>query len=468
MEHDVLVVGAGPTGLLMAIELKRRGLSVRIIDKSSAPSDKSKAIAIQARTLELFDQIGIVDRFLKQGIRIGCANAVSRGKILAHVEFKRLDSPYPFILSLEQCKTEEILQDHLATLGVKVERNVELLSLEQKEGKVKALLSKGQCSASWLIGCDGAHSTTRKALGLSFAGKIFPKTFALADVQIDWKFPHEEFFLFFNEQGILVVVPLPEAKRYRVIFQSTPTLEEVQRLLRQFADPHCAVKEPRWMTEFSIHSRMAEKYFKERVFLAGDAAHIHSPAGGQGMNTGFQDASNLAWKLALVHQGKADPLLLDTYEVERQHVARRLLKGTAIATHMGTLKNPFAISVRNWILSKVSRRRFFQQKLTRTISQINIHYPPNLAVGPKAGYRAPNVMIGSTDLYALCRGKTGFFVFGPQECLEKLSSVPAERIPLGPDCSFYEQGVIYVIRPDLYIGCVSSDPACIASYFAKL
>lgn len=461
--YDVLVVGAGPTGLFMAIECVRRGLTVRIIDKSPAPSDKSRAIAVQARILEIFDQIGIVDLFLKKGLKLKAANAVSNKHVLAHIPFEHLDSQFPFVLSIAQYDTEGILTEHLCKLGVKIERGVELLSFEEKKTQVIAQLSTGKEEFSWMIGCDGAHSTTRKGLGLAFDGKTFVKNFALADVQVEWEYPHDEFFLFFNETGILVAVPLPEENRYRVIFQTEPTIEEAERLLKAYAGKDVSVSNPRWITNFTINSRITEKYFSKRIFLAGDAAHIHSPAGGQGMNTGFVDVYNLAWKIALVHQKRAKVDLLETYDTERRGFGKKLLKATETASNMAMLKNPLLVGVRNFVFSSLTKMDAVKKKMTEIISQIGIRYKPSMIVGPEGGSRAPNTKTESGDLYTFVRDHKGFIILSNQEKLE-FPSV----FTLTHDGSVYDNDQIYVIRPDTMIGCASKDPKVIRDYFSKI
>ncbi len=341
---DVLVIGAGPTGLMMAIELCRQGLTCRIIDLAKEPSKQSKALAIQPRTLEIFYHIGLIEECLSLGVKIKKFIPHSHHEKLAEVSFDLIDSPFPFILSLEQSCLERILTDHLQKLGVTIEREVELISFEQNSQHVHARLhhlrteEKEQVSASWLLGCDGAHSTVRKTLNLSFEGRPFPDIFSLADLEIEWKYSHNNANAFIDEKGLFAAFPLKNKNRYRLIFQlqrckdllkqtplhhgelsplviPPPTLEEASELVHRYADKQAILKNPVWMTHFHVHSRMVSQYRDRRVFLLGDAAHIHSPVGGQGMNTGLQDAFNLGWKLKL-----AEDSLLDSYSSERHYV----------------------------------------------------------------------------------------------------------------------------------------------------
>lgn len=461
---DALIVGAGPSGLFMAAELVRHGLSVRVIEKESERSIYSKALAIQPRTLEIFAHLGIIDRFLAEGHPVRAMNPVAPSGPLARLSFEQLDTAYPFILSLEQSKTERILEEYLSSLGVHVERNVELRAFDQ---------------TPWIIGCDGSHSIVRKLLGLSFEGRAFPSTFSLADVRIEWSRSHDEAYGFLGPKGLLGVIPLPEPGRYRLVFQlprvvgaesPPPTLKEVQQLLLE-----AKITDPIWLTNFHIHTRMVSSYRKGNVFLVGDAAHIHSPAGGQGMNSGIQDAFNLAWKLALVHQGRARPGLLDTYNLERQSFGRALLKNTELATRIATLRNPIAMGLRNGIFRFLLSFKSVRKKLARGISQLAIQYPSSSIVtesgffhgGPRAGSRALNVSVdGKTDLFSLWKKTTKhqILIFTdaeiPQKYLQFKSALFLIRGVSNRAHAAYgvRQDAVYIIRPDLVVGHRSSPP----------
>ncbi|MFS8563429.1 MAG: FAD-dependent monooxygenase [Rhabdochlamydiaceae bacterium] len=385
---DVLIVGAGPTGMLMAAEVARYGLSCRIIDKGVACQDQSRAVAIQARTMEIFEHLGFAEAFLAEGLRLKVGNPICSFHKLGRISFDTLDSSYPFILSLEQVKTEEILEQYLISFGVKIERGVEFLRMKQREEDVEVVVAhttSGQeetIQATWVVGCDGAHSQVRKQLNLAFEGKPLLGIFSLADVRIHWDYPIDELFVFLDAIGALAAIPLPEPKRYRLIFQlercrnllkerhslpngqlkeqivAKPQLKEVQELLCKHTGSYVLVSDPLWCANFCINSRMVETYQKGSVFLAGDAAHIHSPVGGQGMNTGLQDAFNLAWKLALVHNKQAGKKLLDTYDLERRSVAKKLLQATEIASQIATLQNRVAIALRNAAIFCLTRISF--------------------------------------------------------------------------------------------------------------
>lgn len=425
---DVLIIGSGPTGLMTALECARYGLSCSIIDKSSRElSDVSRAVVIQPRTLEVFSQIGIIDRFLRKGIQIHGANPTYHQKPLAHFNFSSLRSPYPFILSLEQQKTEKILEEQALSLGITIEQGWECIKIQEMPSSIVITLKNTEskeekfCKASYLIGCDGAHSFVRKYLDLPFIGKTFHSNFSLADVCVHWDYPHDELTAFFGKEGILAAIPLPEKNRYRLIFElpktsgKEPTLTEIEELIEAHIKEKVKLSDPRWISNFQINSRLSKSYQKGRIFLAGDAAHIHSPVGGQGMNTGIQDAFNLVWKIAYVLHKNSPPSLLDTYTLERHKVGARLLRGTSRASYLATLANPLAIWIRNKLISCLNNIPFLQKKLLLAISQTAICYPQSpLTVGARSGRRAPNVSLfyqgEKTDLYTLWRKTTTFHV----------------------------------------------------------
>ena len=448
---DVFVIGAGPSGLMMAAELIRHGLTCRLIDKVAAPSDTSKALAVHARSLEVLNYIGVADTCIAEGLKIERAVPTSKGKILAELSFHDIESPYPFVLSLEQSKLEVILIQKLEQMGCKVEREVELISFEQNDSTVQLSIKHhrtGQiekCETKWLIGCDGAHSTVRKHLNFTFEGMSFPQIFSLVDIELEWKYPRDRFMGFLKEEGVLFVAPINEKNRVRLIFQlersldllkrnrnlgygelsssilQKPTLEEATQLVHYYADPNAIVKNPVWLTNFSINSRMVSQYRKQNVFLVGDAAHIHSPVGGQGMNTGLQDAFNLAWKLALVHKGKAKESLIDSYHDERHFIGKKLLEGTEKATNFILERSPFLFILRNAFISFITSFDFVRRKIVSTLAQIKIRYPQSQwiiqvanhhSLKSKAGMRAPNASVLYHDkensLFSLWKGTISF------------------------------------------------------------
>ncbi len=428
---DVFIVGAGPSGLVMAAELLRHGLTCRIIDKSPTPSEYSKAIGVQARTLEMLTSLGVVDACIENGLKILHFIPNSNHKRLADIPLGLIESPFPFILSLEQSKFEAILIQHLEKLGCQVERQIELLDCKQDDQKVTLTLRNNitgdivSSETQWLIGCDGAPRTVRKLMKLEFEGISLTQIFSLADIEIEWKYPRDSVVTFLSEKGLLAAIPIKGENRVRLILQlareqnflkennnlghgeipsnilKKPTVEEITQVVNEYADAQAIVKNPVWMTNFSINSRMVSRYQVNRVFLVGDAAHIHSPVGGQGMNTGIQDGFNLGWKLALVHKGIAKSSLLESYHDERHLVGKNILYGTEKATKFVLVRSPMLFYLRNLLITFVGSFTWFQRKIVNTLSEISISYPlsswiiqkKSRALKLKPGMRAPDALV---------------------------------------------------------------------------
>lgn len=436
---EVLVVGAGPTGLVMASQLARHGVPVRILDREAAPSSVSKAIAVQARTLEVFDDMGIVQEALDHGVRVRAANIYSDGRRLAHLGLASVDSSYNFALDLAQDEMERILGGYLESFGIRVERQVELVGFTQDADAVTATLSHAggreeTVTTPWLLGCDGAHSTVRHTLGLPFEGAPYPEGWALLEAKIHWELPADEWHLFLGPAGAFATFPLRNGN-WRMMADAEPyagdgpmpqpTLEEFQRLIQERALPDATISDPVWMSPFRIHMRRAPHFRRGRAFLAGDAVHIHSPAGGQGMNTGIQDAYNLAWKLALVQKGRAPDFLLDSYEAEREPVAESVLHMSNLMTRLGTIHNPVAAAIRDRLYPAATEIPALARRLAERISELNINYRKSpivtghqgggfgnlwLSGGPHPGDRAPDASplrstkTGATSLFDVLRG----------------------------------------------------------------
>jgi 2-polyprenyl-6-methoxyphenol hydroxylase-like FAD-dependent oxidoreductase len=382
--------------------------------------------------------MGVVESILSAGHRLSSLTVYAGDRRLARLNLREIDSPYPFIISLPQSETERILSAHLAQMGVKVERQVALLEFTQEAQGTKALLLHSQqheeiMRTPWLIGCDGAHSTVRHLLGLPFPGTRYDETFVLADVTMHTALPDDEASLFFHPDGVLGLFPFG-AGRYRVVASLPPdaqqlppaelTLADVQSLVDTRGPADVTLREPRWLSTFHISRRQVQHFRDGRVFLAGDAAHIHSPAGGQGMNTGIQDAYNLAWKLALVTARHASQLLLDSYRAEREPVAHAVLTLTDRMMRMATLRHPVARHIRDLMLPVLSGIEYLQHRMANTLAEVAIHYRHSPIVaqhwggylsgiyraGPAAGDRAPDSLLweertgACKRLFEICRG----------------------------------------------------------------
>src|SRR5438445_3322484 len=368
-ECEVLVAGAGPTGLMLALWLARLGVRVRIIDKTDAPGTTSRALVVHARTLEFFQQLGIDGAALARGRRFTgmrrWAHGECRGRVMLGDIGKGL-SPFPFMLILPQDEEERLLIETLRELGVEVERRTELASFDNRAEEVDTRLrlpdgSEEACTCAYLAGCDGAHSAVRHGLDVGFPGAAYSHMFYVADVRARGAVVNDELNLALDTSDFLAVFPLPGEGNARLIGTIKRSVEEEDRAQLRWEDvshtilDHLKLEVERvnWFSTYHVHHRVASAFRAGRAFLLGDAAHIPSPVGGQGMNTGLGDAVNLAWKLAMVVGGRADPRLLDTYEPERIAFARRLVATTDRAFTFVTREGPIARVVREDIVPRV-------------------------------------------------------------------------------------------------------------------
>ncbi|MGE9295045.1 MAG: FAD-dependent monooxygenase [Puniceicoccales bacterium] len=394
----LLIVGAGPVGLCLACELARYGVGFRIIDKRPLPSKTSKALGIHARSLEMLYDMGLAERFIERGLPVSETNIYSDGKRLATIKLSDVDSPFNFTLDLPQSQTEALLIEHLAELGHEVERYIELESIEQTADGVEVSLKKKggvleRSTYDYVVGCDGAHSTVREQLGIPFEGESYPEDFVLADVKLASPLAPNAMHMFFHPDGALALFPMRDS-RVRIIAEiaSSPGMElnetYVQGVIDKRAKLQSHVSDGVWFSQFRIHRRMVPRYRDGRVFLAGDAAHIHSPAGGQGMNTGMQDAYNLAWKLGLKLKGGPD--LLNSYSPERHAVGKHVVELTDRMTRVVTMKNPVATAIRDAVAPFIASFGVVQHKVAESLEEVDVNYRKSPIVGEYLGTDAPN------------------------------------------------------------------------------
>ncbi len=488
---QVLIVGAGPTGLVLAYELARRGIRARLIDKDQGPAEQSRALAIQVRTLEIFHFMGILEEVLQKGQAIGHINLFTHKKLLFQAQFRGLKSPYPFPLILPQNDTEAILLAALRKLGVEVERDTELLEFQQEGERVLGTLRKSNTKerfeCAWLVGCDGAHSVVRRSLNLEFKGAAYPQLFSLADVELKSELKQNELSFFFDKDGFFGVFPMrkgwvrllavdPLGKKRAP--GENPSVDEFQAWADHFLPGKATIQKTYWLSDFRLHHRGVSTYQKGRVFIAGDAAHIHSPAGGQGMNTGIQDSFNLGWKLAGVIQQSLAPEILETYSKERQPVGAHVLKSTDRFFSVMVSQSVIARFIRSFIFPFIAQYILpkAMHKMAYFVSQLQVNYRTSSIVAqtpdqawaretPCPGERAPDaVFVGgnqdSKKLFDLFQeSKFTLLVFNAHPAVfEEISRefgnvfevVKVSGAEISKIYGIAEEGV-YLIRPDAYV-----------------
>jgi 2-polyprenyl-6-methoxyphenol hydroxylase-like FAD-dependent oxidoreductase len=407
------------------------GSTVRIIDRQADRVHESRALAMQPRTLEVLRGLGVTPQLVDEGNRAVEVELRSGGRRsrISLFDVGVEDTAFPFLLFLSQAETERILIDHLKERGVHVERHVKLVSFQ--DGAENAMCSLRHADgrterlrARFVVGCDGAHSTVRSHTRIPFVGGGYAQTFALGDVEADGDLQPGVAYAYLARSGILFFFPLGSPTTWRVIGElsrakrprpasdgDTPLdLPDLQRLVDSFTDGSVRLRDPAWLTTFGLHHRQAAQYRRGRAFLAGDAAHVHSPAGAQGMNTGIQDAWNLGWKLALVASGTANPVLLDTYHVERWPIGRFVLRFSDRAFRAGTSVNPLVGLLRTYVaprlLSLAARSAAVRARAFRTVAELSVSYRHSPAVeegvpalhdGPRAGDRLPDARVLQSD-----------------------------------------------------------------------
>jgi 2-polyprenyl-6-methoxyphenol hydroxylase-like FAD-dependent oxidoreductase len=382
-ETDILIVGAGPVGLFLANECARRGLRSRIIEAKASQSVHSKALAIFPRTLEILDMAGLVGPFLENANRVTSVAVIAHDRKLAHMRFAPEQSPYPFVAMVPQDVTERLFVEQLQHNRAAVEYETKLVSAVQERSHVNVSIeTRGHISrftACFVVGCDGAHSTVRHLLDLSFEGGEYASTFMLADIETNDALPADELQLCPNENGPIAIFPInPRRRRIVAIVdkaeEDAPSLDLVRLLLVERAPKGVEASELHWSSYFRIHHRQATQMRTGRIFIAGDAAHIHSPFGGQGMNTGLHDIWNLAWKLDMAVRGHATESLLDSYTAERRPVIKDVIVTTDRLTKAMGTGSKLAQALRDTLIPSVSRLASFQHAFVNRLSGLGIDY----------------------------------------------------------------------------------------------
>jgi 2-polyprenyl-6-methoxyphenol hydroxylase-like FAD-dependent oxidoreductase len=517
---EVLIVGAGPVGLTLALECARHGVSFQIVDAAPKPSDKSKALAVWSAAQEVFSALGVLDPIREEGFHPAGVRVSSRKRTLVRVPSgKYVDSPYPDVVLIPQSSTERILLERLTAMGHAVSRPVEFVTLTQDASGVSSLLRTPEgveetVHSQFVVGCDGAHSAVRHAVHATFAGKANPECFVLCDAEVSGSIP-QEVMIYVSRHGALPMFPIRE-RVWRIISTredaagtAPPTLEEMQEHLNERGPGGLTLSNPEWLSCFRVSERKVERFRHGRVLLAGDAAHIHSPAGGQGMNTGLQDAFNLGWKLAFILKKSCSmDSLLESYHAERSPVVQKVIAEASMRTRLTMFARGPLATLRNLGAAMLGRSERFIEKFAVSTSGTNIHYGASPVIGDDSFWDedwrshgfAPGWRIRDASVFAeetrisllsevLASGKFTLLLFSGSrpnyrdaDLLENLRQEAAglsslvgtagiwrgEHAPddswlLDPDGSAHkrfgaENTSIYLVRPDSYVA-TRSQPA---------
>lgn len=509
MQTEVLIVGAGPTGLSLARQLARFGVDFIIVDRREGTTPYSKAIGVQARTLEIYDQIGIADILVESGWITDKVRLLGGGEVRGEMNLRSIGSgmsPFPFLLVVEQGVHERIVYENLMDAGHEVRWETQMKSFTSTEFGVAVLLEHDgrteTVEAGYLIGCDGAHSNVRDELGLRFEGSTFERLFYVADVEIDWEFSHDALHVNLGHDTITAFFPMRGESRWRVVGtfpeghdknEGDILFDEIERQVMEDTSLKFDITRVHWFSVYKVHSRAVERFSSGRCFLAGDSAHIHTPAGAQGMNTGIQDGYNLAWKLAQVIKHGGSPTLLETYNEERLPNARRLLRTTDRFFDLAA-SDEFLISflrknvfpyVADFLLGFESVRHI----VFPLVSQIGISYSESSlsetegTFDVRAGDRMPWLTVNGRSIYDDLRTPAFHLVSfaHPQTDPTSLADELKERWKGRIELLSYpleakvrqafgcDRDLAAILRPDNYIGLLTDDlsQAKIEEYLSK-
>jgi len=513
MQTDVVIVGAGPTGLSLACQFIRHGVDFVIVERNEGVTSYSKALGVHARTLEIYEQLGLAQEAVSRGVVAGKVRLLEGGQVRGEMDLSNLGqglSPYPFMLVLEQSENERLLYEYVKNHGKDVLWQTELETFTQTENSVSVQVRhrSGEVQtieAKYLVGCDGPKSIVRHTLGLTFEGSTFERLFYVADVRIDWERGHDALHVCLTHNSVVAFFPMRGDKRHRIVGAFPEGMsrepdeieyEEIEARIREEAEIELDISHVNWFSVYKVHSRHVNKFFEGRCFVAGDAAHIHTPAGGQGMNTGIQDAYNLAWKLAFVLKGFASATILDSYNGERLANAKKLLEttdrmfnvaaGTDWLLHLirSTIFPPLA----GYIMSlDAVKKRFFP-----LISQIGISYRDDALsehegdakFAVKAGDRLPYCVVDGASLYdrlrapkfhllAFTDGQDNYEAIGEKVATEYSGLLDYHIVPLTPqliELFGSNESFNVLVRPDNHIAAISreTDLRMVREYFVEV
>ena len=498
---DVIIVGAGPVGLVAACALQQADINVVIFDKKKGATQTSNALMINMQTLQLLQSFNLSDQFIAAGRKLHGATMYSKKAPLAQIHIPS-EMPYDFMLTLPQAKTEAILREHLHQLGVTIQQNWELVSYEQTNKQVTAHIQTPEgettLSSQWLIGCDGAHSKVRKHSNIAYPGKDEPSHFVMIDAKLNTLNDENQYAMAclqpdltlaifpYNDDGTSrLLAEVSRSKQFNTI--DYPSLDDMQRIAKQCLPFEHTITDLSWSSKFWVHEHLADTYRDNRIFLAGDAAHCHSPAGGFGMNTGIQDAINLCWKLALCTHHKANYSLLNTYQRERHPVGKHVVEMSSAFLHMLMISNPIVFYLRACLVKVATKIPYFIKRFMKTMHQLNIQYPNNMIVTKSqykslcAGMSMPDFILSEKNqpfyfykdrnpshFYVLC-----FTQFDEIKTLVQthpwpITCVNGKNIQSNNQAIYWPKTGYIIIRPDAYIAEIGGLTNNVSTYFSKL
>jgi 2-polyprenyl-6-methoxyphenol hydroxylase-like FAD-dependent oxidoreductase len=468
LASDVVVVGAGPTGLLLAGDLATAGVRVTVLEKRGAESNLTRAFAVHARTLEQLDARGLADELIETGSALRSLQLFGQ----LQVNLGQLPTRFPFVLITPQSNTERVLLERALKAGVTIVRGAEVTGLRQDHRGVTLETGPEGATyrAKYAVGTDGVRSTVRDLLGIPFPGESVISSVLLADVRLERE-PDEVLTVAANEQGFAFLAPFGDGwyrviawDRARQLPDTEPAgLAEIADITRRVFGKDFGLHDPRWMSRFHSDERQAPNYRSGRVFLAGDAAHCHSPAGGQGMNTGLQDAANLGWKLAAAVQGWAPDALLDTYQTERHPVGKSVLRSSGALVRLALARSAPTRAVRGALTSVAGHLGPVAERGARTVSGIGIKYPAPKDSHPLVGRRVPDLRLavdepgGPTRLYEALRGGRSVLISNDElSAADPWASRMVTAAPADPHGKLRD--TVLLVRPDGYAAWAAVDP----------
>lgn len=498
IKTDVIIIGAGPTGLALACQLIRYGIDFVIVEKRETTTPHSKAIGVQARTLEIYEQIGIADKLVALGRKAEKARMIVGGETRGEIDFSEIGtgmSAYPYVLIVEQGKHEKLLHEHIAANGRDVKWRTELESFTQDNDGVTAIVRDSAdeshtIEAKFLVACDGAKSPVRHSLGLTFEGSTFERMFYVADVDIDWSLGHDALTVVLMRNNLLAFFPMSGERQWRIVGtfpeefskdEGEILYEEIEEQIKRDSEINLDITGVNWFSTYKVHTRHVNKFSEGRCFLAGDAAHIHTPAGAQGLNTGIQDGYNLAWKLAMVLHGSADEKLLATYNEERLPNADALLKTTDRFFNLVASPEPVLSYLRTTVFPYIAGAAFSLDAVRKfvfpRISQIAINYRESslsdhsgdATLKVRSGDRMPYFVVEGESVYEKLKApKFHLITFWDGETTIAAQSLSNEFSDLveGHTIAIYprvaetfgtSRTFSVLTRPDNYIAAISHD-----------